>query len=202
MYLVSRRTRARRSCEAWKYPLPGDSVIFRIQRVVIDLDAAGGPRVVRLQMPPDAAPLHGVRPRLVRRRHLRRASGIRTAHTSRSSPSSRDHKQAWFRVADANTGDVRTLFEETSPTQFGDAARPRTLARAARVERVDLVVAARQLDAPLSLRPRDRPAQEPDHRRATATSTRSCASTRRRARSTSSGNGQGSRARSVLPALL
>ena len=36
--------------EAWKYPLPGDPNIFKIQRVIIDVDAA---RVIRLQMPPD-----------------------------------------------------------------------------------------------------------------------------------------------------
>ena len=35
--------------------------------------------------------------------------------------SSRDHKHAWMRVADAGTGEVRTLFEEKSDTQVGDA---------------------------------------------------------------------------------
>src|SRR5690606_25158967 len=36
--------------EAWKYPLPGDSAIFMIERVIIHVD---GPRVVKLDMPPD-----------------------------------------------------------------------------------------------------------------------------------------------------
>jgi len=35
---------------AWKYPLPGDSAIAMIRRVVIDVDQ---PRVISLQMPPD-----------------------------------------------------------------------------------------------------------------------------------------------------
>jgi dipeptidyl aminopeptidase/acylaminoacyl peptidase len=35
---------------------------------------------------------------------------------------SRDHRSAWFRVANAQTGEVRTLFEERMPTQVGDAA--------------------------------------------------------------------------------
>jgi dipeptidyl aminopeptidase/acylaminoacyl peptidase len=35
---------------------------------------------------------------------------------------SRDHKQAWVRVADATTGAVRTLFEERAETQVGDAS--------------------------------------------------------------------------------
>ncbi|MBV6522898.1 MAG: Prolyl tripeptidyl peptidase [Gemmatimonadaceae bacterium] len=36
--------------------------------------------------------------------------------------SSGDHKTAWFRVASATTGEVRTLFEERSVTQIGDAS--------------------------------------------------------------------------------
>ncbi|MFI5281453.1 MAG: DPP IV N-terminal domain-containing protein, partial [Gemmatimonadales bacterium] len=49
MYLVQTQV-GHPSLEQWKYPLPGDSVITTIQRVIIDLD---GPRVIRLQMPPD-----------------------------------------------------------------------------------------------------------------------------------------------------
>ena len=36
--------------QTWKYPLPEDTVIFRIHRVVIHIDE---PRVVRLKMAPD-----------------------------------------------------------------------------------------------------------------------------------------------------
>jgi dipeptidyl aminopeptidase/acylaminoacyl peptidase len=43
--------------------------------------------------------------------------------------SSRDHKNAWFRVADARTGEVRTLFEERSATQVGDASLTENLWR-------------------------------------------------------------------------
>jgi dipeptidyl aminopeptidase/acylaminoacyl peptidase len=31
---------------------------------------------------------------------------------------SRDHKHTWFRIADATTGDVRTVFDEVVPTHF------------------------------------------------------------------------------------
>jgi dipeptidyl aminopeptidase/acylaminoacyl peptidase len=121
MYLTTTNVGAPR-LEAWRYPLPGDSVIFRIHRVVIALDGGDGrPKVTRLQMPPD--------------QHRSRVSdhiecggevcdlewfpdGSKIAFVS----SSRDHKQAWMRVADARTGEVRTLFEETSPTQIGDAS--------------------------------------------------------------------------------
>ncbi|MGZ8378127.1 MAG: DPP IV N-terminal domain-containing protein [Gemmatirosa sp.] len=119
MHLVSTNVGAPR-LESWKYPLPGDSVIFRISRVV--LNVAGEPRVVRFQMPPDAH-------RSTVSDHIACgggtlcdaqwfADGSQLAFVS----SSRDHKSAWMRVADARTGAVRTLFEEQSKTQVGDAS--------------------------------------------------------------------------------
>jgi dipeptidyl aminopeptidase/acylaminoacyl peptidase len=106
--------------ESWRYPLPGDSVIFRIHRVVIDVEGPDAPRVVRLQTPPDAH-------RSMVSDHVACGDGVcdllwypdgsALAFVS----SSRDHKRAWVRVADAATGVVRTLFEERSATQIGDA---------------------------------------------------------------------------------
>ncbi|HZG42704.1 MAG TPA: DPP IV N-terminal domain-containing protein [Longimicrobium sp.] len=121
MYLVSTNVGEPR-LEAWKYPLPGDSVIFRIHRVIIGRGADGRPRVVRLNMPADQH-------RSTVSDHVQCSGGTlcdvqwypdgsRVAFVS----SSRDHKTAWFRVADARTGEVRTLFEERSATQVGDAA--------------------------------------------------------------------------------
>ena len=49
MYLVSTNV-GHPKLEAWKYPLPGDSAIFTIQRVIINVDE---PKLVRLQMQPD-----------------------------------------------------------------------------------------------------------------------------------------------------
>jgi dipeptidyl-peptidase-4 len=117
MYLVNTSTGAPK-LQAWRYPLPGDSVIFRISRVIIDV---ADKRMIRLQMPPDAH-------RSTVEDHI--ACGTRVcdvlwypdgSHLAFVS-SSRDHKQAWLRVADAATGAVRTLFEEASPTQIGSAA--------------------------------------------------------------------------------
>lgn len=107
--------------EAWRYPLPGDSVIFRIHRVVIDVAGPDGPSVTRLDMPPDAH-------RSTVTDHV--ACGTRVCDLEwfpdgsafAFVSSSRDHRQAWVRVADAETGEVRTLFEETSETQIGDAS--------------------------------------------------------------------------------
>lgn len=121
MYLTSTKVGAP-NLQAWRYPLPGDSVIFRIHRVVISLDGGNGqPKVTRLQMEPD--------------QHRSRVSdhiecggdvcdlewypdGSKIAFVSNT----RDHKTMWMRVADARTGAVRTLYEETSATQIGDAS--------------------------------------------------------------------------------
>src|SRR5690606_35182000 len=121
MYLVSTNV-GRPELEAWKYPMPGDSVVFRISRVIVDMGANGAPRVVRLRMPPD---VH----RATVSDHVACSGGTICdtqwypdgSHLAFVS-TSRDHKTAWFRVADARTGEVRTLFEESMPTQLGDAA--------------------------------------------------------------------------------
>jgi dipeptidyl aminopeptidase/acylaminoacyl peptidase len=121
MYLVSTNVGSPR-LEAWRYPLPGDSVIFRISRVIIRQGPDGRPSVVRLQMPVDAH-------RSTVSDHVACSGGSLCdaqwypdgSHLAFVS-SSRDHKTAWFRVADARTGEVRTLFEERMPTHIGDAA--------------------------------------------------------------------------------
>ena len=119
MYLVRTQV-GQPELEAWRYPLPGDSVIFRVERMVIDVAGPDAPRVVPFDMPPDAH-------RSMVNDHIACGTGLcdllwypdgsRVAFVS----SSRDHKEAWVRVADAETGEVRTLFHETSETQIGDA---------------------------------------------------------------------------------
>lgn len=116
MYLVSTNPGTPR-LESWRYPLPQDSVIFRIHRVIVHVDPA---RVVRLDMAPDQH-------RSTISDHI--ASGSQfldvewfpDASQIAFVSSSRDHKEAIFRVADASTGAVRTVFEERSPTQFQSA---------------------------------------------------------------------------------
>ena len=113
MYLVTTNV-GKPVLHAWKYPLPGDKDIVTIQRVVIDVDAA---KVIPIQAAPDP----------------HRASlsddissggtfddvdwspdGSQLAFVS----TSRDHKQEKLRIADAATGAVREVFEETVATQF------------------------------------------------------------------------------------
>ena len=114
MHLVNTNT-GHPVLQSWAYPLPGDSIITTIQRVIIDVD---NPKVTRLQMPADEH-----RSTLCDDIACRGADwtdvewypdGSQLAFVS----TSRDHKHEWFRVADATTGAVRTVFEEVVPTQY------------------------------------------------------------------------------------
>ena len=113
MYLVNTQV-GHPKLEAWKYPLPGDEMIFMIERVIIDVDAA---KVIRLKMPADAH-------RSTLCDHIVcggvwadvqwSADGNELAFVS----SSRDHKEAKVRIADAATGAVRDVMEEKVATFF------------------------------------------------------------------------------------
>ncbi len=102
--------------EVWKYPLPGDSLIFRIDRIVIHLEPR--PRIVRLKMPPDPH-------RSTISDHVASRAGkfldvewsedqTQLAFVS----SSRDHKVAELKIADTNTGEVRSIIKEVVETYF------------------------------------------------------------------------------------
>ena len=109
MYLVQTKV-GHPTLRAWKYPLPGDSVVAMVHRVVIDVDTR---TIVRLKMAPDfhRATLGDD---IAMSDYNFSPDGARLALAS----TSRDHKQTIVRVADTRTGDVRTLFEETVPTHF------------------------------------------------------------------------------------
>jgi dipeptidyl aminopeptidase/acylaminoacyl peptidase len=113
MYLASTNV-GHPTLKAWKYPLPGDKDIPMIHRCIINVDE---PKVIFLNIPPDP----------------HRASlsddisssgtfddvdwspdGTELAFLS----TSRDHKNEKFRIANAVTGEVREVFEETVPTQY------------------------------------------------------------------------------------
>ncbi len=113
MYLVSTNVGAPK-LSAWKYPLPSDEKIIKIERLIIDIETG---RMTSLKIEPDD-----------RRGTLCddiscsgafddnewSADGSKLAFVS----SSRDHKNAKLRIADASTGDVREVFEETVATQY------------------------------------------------------------------------------------
>jgi dipeptidyl aminopeptidase/acylaminoacyl peptidase len=109
MYLVETKP-GHPGLRSWKYPLPGDSVVAMIHRVIIEVERA---RIVRLQMQPDfhRATLGDD---ISMSDYKWSPDGSHLAFAS----TSRDHKQTWLRVADAATGAVRTVFDETVPTHF------------------------------------------------------------------------------------
>ncbi|HKW87311.1 MAG TPA: DPP IV N-terminal domain-containing protein [Candidatus Acidoferrales bacterium] len=114
MYVVETRV-GHPVLQEWKYPLPGDKVVTMIQRVIIDLD---GPRVIRLQMPPDQHRSSlcddvACTPGTLSDAEWRPVS----SHLAFLS-TSRDHKQENLRVADAATGAVRDVLEERVKTFF------------------------------------------------------------------------------------
>jgi len=113
MYLVP-VTNSHPQLRAWKYPLVGDSTVTMIERVILDVDAA---KVIRLKMPPDQH-------RSTICDDIACRNGWEDVQWSTDSKhlafvsTSRDHKQEWFRVADASTGDVREVMTETAPKFF------------------------------------------------------------------------------------
>jgi dipeptidyl-peptidase 4 len=118
MYLVEAKA-GHPALKSWKYPLPGDEHVAMLHRVVIDAETG---TTVRFQMPPDF--------------HRAMLGDNFSVSDMQWSPdgaqlafvsTSRDHKQAVVRVADAATGTVRTVFEETEKTHFESRAGWRVL---------------------------------------------------------------------------
>jgi len=114
MYLVDTRV-GHPQLQAWKYPLPGDEKVTMIQRVIIELDT---PRVVRLKLEPDQH-----RSTLCDDVQCRGGEWADVEWTPDAKQlafvsTSRDHKRAQLRVADAATGAIRDVLEETATTQY------------------------------------------------------------------------------------
>jgi dienelactone hydrolase len=121
MYLWSTRV-GHPELDAWKYPLPGDSLIFRIERIVIDLDKPGD-KIIKLKM--DADPHRSTTSDHIAGRGGRfldvqwSADGSQLAFIS----SSRDHKIAHLRIANTTTGSVRSVLREEVDTYFESGSR-------------------------------------------------------------------------------
>jgi dipeptidyl-peptidase 4 len=105
--------------EAWKYPLPGDSAIFRIHRVVVRADVPG---VVRFDMPPDAH-RSTVCDHIVCGGEWTDVDWYEDGSHVAFVSSTRDHKRATLRIADARTGAVRDVIDETVETFYESGYR-------------------------------------------------------------------------------
>jgi dipeptidyl aminopeptidase/acylaminoacyl peptidase len=112
MYLVTTNV-GKPTLKAWKYPLPGEEIAM-IERVIIDVD---NPKVIRLKVPADPH-------RASLSDDISSSGTLDDVHWTDDGSqlafvsTSRDHKQEKVRIANAATGDVREVFEETVPTQY------------------------------------------------------------------------------------
>ncbi|GAA3571231.1 S9 family peptidase [Snuella lapsa] len=113
MYLV-KTTVGEPELESWKYPLPSDEKIIQIHRVIINVDE---PKIIRLNIPSD--PRRGTLCDDIS------CSGSFDDNDWSSDSStlafvstSRDHKVEKFRIANAQTGEVREVFSEIVDTQY------------------------------------------------------------------------------------
>lgn len=115
MYLTSTNV-GHPKLEAWKHPLPGDEKIFTIERVIIHL--GNKPKTVRLKMKPDFQ-------RGTTTDHIAdwdntlldaqwNKEGTKFAFVS----GSRDHKVAHLQIADANSGNVKSIYKEEVATYY------------------------------------------------------------------------------------
>jgi dienelactone hydrolase len=113
MYLVTTNV-GKPTLKTWKYPLPGDKEIITIQRVIVDVDNA---KVTRFNIPADphrATLSDDISSSGTFDDADWKADGTEFAFVS----TSRDHKNEKFRIANAATGAVREVFEETVKTQY------------------------------------------------------------------------------------
>lgn len=113
MYLVSTNV-GKPKLKAWKYPLPGDKEIAMIHRVIINIDE---PKVINLQVAPDPH-------RATLSDDISSSGTFDDVDWSPDASqlafvsTSRDHKIEKVRIADAASGKVREVFEESVPTQY------------------------------------------------------------------------------------
>lgn len=113
MYLVTTNVGAPK-LEAWKYPLPTDEKVAMIHRVIINIETG---KVTRLKV--EADPHRGTLcDDIACTGAFDDNQWSPDAKTLFFVSSSRDHKNAKFRIADAETGNVTEIFEETVDTQF------------------------------------------------------------------------------------
>jgi dipeptidyl-peptidase-4 len=116
MYLVSTKV-GHPELRTYKYPLPGDTVVTMIHRVILDLTGAA-PRTIRLQMPPDQHRSTLCDDVACRGGSWSDVEWYPDASHLAFVSTSRDHKHEVLRVADASNGAIRDVLEETVKTQF------------------------------------------------------------------------------------
>ena len=101
--------------DVWKYPLPGDEHIFAIHRVVIDVESK---KITSLDMAPDAHRSTITDHVAGRNGELLDIDWAADSKTFAFVSSTRDHKTATLKIADAKTGKVKTVMAEIQKSFF------------------------------------------------------------------------------------
>lgn len=114
MYVLETRV-GRPVLTAWKYPLPGDQTVAMIHRVIVDVDTR---TIVRLNTPPDQHRSSLCDDVACRGNEWTDVQWDEKGALLAFVSSSRDHKQALLRVADAASGDVRDVLQERVDSHF------------------------------------------------------------------------------------
>jgi dipeptidyl aminopeptidase/acylaminoacyl peptidase len=114
MYLVSTNV-GKPKLQAWKYPMPGDKDVTTIRRVIIELDNA---KIIALKIP--AGVRRGTQCDDIScdGKDFSDVEWNNDASQLAFVSTSRDHKQETFYIADAASGALREVFNETTATQF------------------------------------------------------------------------------------
>ncbi|WP_028297658.1 S9 family peptidase [Olivibacter sitiensis] len=113
MYLVPTNV-GKPTLKTWKYPFAGDKEVAMIHRVIIDVQ---NKKVVPLKVDPDPH-RSTVSDDIATGGVLADVNWSPDGDYLAFVSTSRDHKQEKVRIANALTGDVREVFEETVATQF------------------------------------------------------------------------------------
>lgn len=113
MYLVSTNV-GHPVLKSWKYPLPGDSNIIMIERVIINVE---DPEVIKLRIPADPH-RSSLGDDISQSGSFTDVQWTEDGSQIAFVTTSRDHKNAKFRIANAVTGEVREVFEENVSTQY------------------------------------------------------------------------------------
>ena len=114
MYLVP-VTNGHPDLVTWKYPLVGDVNVPMIERIIIDVAER---KVIRLKTPADYHRSTVCDDISCTDKNWDDVQWGDDSKTLAFVSTSRDHKQEWLRVADASTGDVRTVYYESAPKFF------------------------------------------------------------------------------------
>ncbi len=113
MYLVKTKVGSP-ELQQWKYPLPTDKEIIKIHRIIIDVETG---KMVRLKTPADDR-RGTLCDDIACNGSFDDNEWSADAKTLAFVSTPRDHKKATLKIADAATGDVRVVMEETVATQY------------------------------------------------------------------------------------